>query len=109
MPKRGRGHRVGSPRDLRGRGTRHPTRGPRKARVAMRVWPGSSLPLGVLFDGVGSNVAVFSDVADAVELCLFDDDGTETRVELPERSGSVWHGYLPDLAANTHYGFRVHG
>jgi glycogen operon protein len=75
----------------------------------MRIWPGSSLPLGVLFDGIGSNVAVFSDVAEAVELCLFDDDGTETRVELPERSGSVWHGYLPDLAANTKYGFRVHG
>ena len=75
----------------------------------MRVWPGSSLPLGVLFDGVGSNVAVFSDVAEAVELCLFDEDGTETRVELPERSGSVWHAYLPDLVANTKYGFRVHG
>ncbi|MCB0998443.1 MAG: glycogen debranching protein GlgX [Acidimicrobiales bacterium] len=75
----------------------------------MRIWPGSSLPLGATFDGVGTNVAVFSDVADAVELCVFDDDGAETRVELPERSGSVWHGYLPDLDAGARYGFRVHG
>lgn len=75
----------------------------------MRVWPGNPYPLGASFDGIGTNVAIVSDVADAVELCLFDDDGTETRVQLPERSGAVWHGYLPDLAAGTHYGFRVHG
>jgi isoamylase len=74
-----------------------------------RIWPGSPLPLGATFDGVGTNVAVFSDVADAVELCLFEDDGTEVRVELPERSGSVSHGYLPDMGADTRYGFRVHG
>jgi isoamylase len=75
----------------------------------MRIWPGSSTPLGATFDGVGTNVAVFSDVAEAVELCVFDPDGTEHRVTLPERSGSVWHGYLPDLDAGTPYGFRVHG
>ena len=67
----------------------------------MRIWPGSSTPLGATFDGVGTNIAVFSDVAEAVELCVFDPDGTEHRVELPERSGSVWHGYLPDLDAGT--------
>jgi len=75
----------------------------------MRVWPGSPLPLGATFDGVGTNIAVFSDVADAIELCLFDADGHETRVNLPERSGAVWHGYFPDMDANTQYGFRVHG
>ena len=75
----------------------------------MRIWPGSSLPLGATFDGVGTNIAVFSDIAEAVEVCVFDADGAETRVELPERSGSVWHGYLPDLDAGTPYGFRVHG
>ncbi|MEO8694419.1 MAG: glycogen debranching protein GlgX [Acidimicrobiales bacterium] len=75
----------------------------------MRVWPGSSLPLGASFDGVGTNISLFSDVAEAVELCLFDDEGNEERVLLPERSGSVWHGYFPDLPANTKYGFRVHG
>ena len=75
----------------------------------MRIWPGSSLPLGATFDGVGTNIAVFSDIAEAVEVCVFDADGAETRVELPERSGSVWHGYLPDLDAGARYGFRVHG
>ena len=75
----------------------------------MRVWPGSPLPLGATFDGVGTNIAVFSDVAESVELCLFDDDGNEERIPLPERSGSVWHAYLPDLIANTKYGFRVNG
>ncbi len=75
----------------------------------MRVWPGSPLPLGATFDGVGTNISVFSEIADAVELCIFDRDGNEDRVRLPERSGSVWHGYFPDMAANTEYGFRVHG
>ena len=75
----------------------------------MRVWPGSPLPLGATFDGVGTNVAVFSEIADRIELCMFDADGVETRVDLPERSGAVWHGYFPDMDANTHYGFRVHG
>ena len=75
----------------------------------MRVWPGSSLPLGTTFDGVGTNVALFSDVAEMVEFCVFDDEHNEQRVALPERSGSVWHGYFPDVGANTRYGFRVHG
>jgi glycogen operon protein len=75
----------------------------------MRVWPGAPSPLGASFDGVGTNVAVFSEVAEAIELCVFDDDGEQTAVMLPERSGSVWHGYFPDLDAGTRYGFRVHG
>ena len=74
----------------------------------MRIWPGTSVPLGATFDGIGTNVALFSDVAEGVELCLFA-EGDEVRIELPERSGSVWHGYLPDLDAGTAYGFRVHG
>ncbi|MCU1394163.1 MAG: glycogen debranching protein [Ilumatobacteraceae bacterium] len=75
----------------------------------MRVWPGSPLPLGATFDGVGTNVALFSEVAESVEFCVFDDDGNEERHALPERSGSVWHGYFPDVGANTSYGFRIHG
>ena len=75
----------------------------------MRVWPGEPAPLGATFDGIGTNVAVFSEVAESVELCVFDADGVETRVELPERSGSVFHGYLPDLDAGSMYGLRVHG
>ncbi len=75
----------------------------------MRIWPGRPSPLGATFDGVGTNVAIFSEVADSVELCLFDDDGTEQRVELPERSGAIFHGYLPEMWAGARYGFRVHG
>ncbi|MBA2496295.1 MAG: glycogen debranching protein GlgX [Acidimicrobiia bacterium] len=73
------------------------------------MWPGEPYPLGATYDGVGTNVSVISSVAEAVELCLFDDDGTETPVRLPERSGDVWHGYLPDVAPGQLYGFRVHG
>jgi glycogen operon protein len=75
----------------------------------MRIWPGSPLPLGATFDGVGTNVAVFSDVAECVEFCVFDEEGNESRHVLPERAGSVWHGYFPDVGANTPYGLRVHG
>ena len=63
----------------------------------MRPWPGSPYPLGATYDGAGTNFAIFSEVAERVELCLFDDDGTETRVALREVDGFVWHGYLPDV------------
>ena len=75
----------------------------------MRLWPGSPFPLGATYDGTGTNFAVFSEVADAVELCLFEPDGTETRVALPERTAMVWHGYAPKLGPGQRYGFRVHG
>jgi glycogen operon protein len=75
----------------------------------VRVWPGEPYPLGSTFDGVGTRFAVVSSIAEAVELCLFDDDGAETRVELPERSGDVWHAELPDVAPGQRYGYRVHG
>jgi glycogen operon protein len=75
----------------------------------MRIWPGTQAPLGATFDGVGTNIAVFSDVAEAIFVSVFDDDGNETSVELPERSGSVFHGYLPDLDAGSRYGLRVKG
>jgi glycogen operon protein len=75
----------------------------------MEIWPGSAYPLGASFDGAGTNFAIFSEVAERVELCLFDDDGAETRVALPEVDGFVWHGYLPRVAPGQRYGFRVHG
>ncbi|MCX6464558.1 MAG: glycogen debranching protein GlgX [Pseudonocardiales bacterium] len=75
----------------------------------MHIWPGSPYPLGSSFDGGGTNFAIFSEVADRIELCLFDDDGTEVRVDLPERNGLVWHGYLPRVWPGQRYGFRVHG
>jgi len=74
-----------------------------------QLWPGEPAPLGATFDGTGTNFAIFSDVAERIELCLFPDDGAEVRVDLPERTGRVWHGYLPGVGAGTPYGYRVHG
>ena len=73
------------------------------------VWPGTAHPLGATYDGVGTNFALFSEVAERVELCLLDDDGTETRTELREVDGFVWHGYLPTAGPGQRYGYRVHG
>jgi isoamylase len=75
----------------------------------MEVWPGTAYPLGATYDGTGTNFSVFSEVAERVELCLFDPDGTETRVDLPEVDGFVWHGYLPLVEPGQRYGLRVHG
>jgi isoamylase len=75
----------------------------------MKLQPGRRYPLGAAFDGVGTNFAVFSEVAERVELCLFDDSGKETRVDLPEVDGGIWHGYAPGVAPGQRYGFRVHG
>ncbi|MEO7555328.1 MAG: glycogen debranching enzyme, partial [Acidimicrobiales bacterium] len=74
----------------------------------MRIWPGEPYPLGASFDGIGTSFAVVSEVAEGIEVCLFDEAGEE-RVELPEIEGGVWHGYLPDVAAGQRYGYRVHG
>ncbi|MEU8343905.1 glycogen debranching protein GlgX [Spirillospora sp. NPDC048832] len=73
------------------------------------VWPGDAYPLGATWDGTGTNFALFSEVARRVELCLFDADGTETRRDLPEADGFVWHGYLPGIGPGQRYGYRVHG
>ncbi|KQX75195.1 glycogen debranching protein [Aeromicrobium sp. Root472D3] len=75
----------------------------------MHPWPGSAYPLGATYDGVGTNFALFSEIADKVELCLFDEDGTETRVHLEEVDGFVHHGYLPSIGPGQRYGYRVHG
>jgi isoamylase len=75
----------------------------------MQVWPGQPYPLGATFDGVGTNFSIFSEAAHRVELCLFDDDGTETRIDLPETTALCWHGYLPDVKPGQRYGYRVHG
>ena len=73
------------------------------------VWPGGSYPLGATWDGAGTNFALFSEVAEQVELCLFDEAGSETRVPLREVDGFVWHGYLPGIVPGQRYGYRVHG
>ncbi|MGW5359619.1 glycogen debranching protein GlgX [Actinopolymorpha pittospori] len=75
----------------------------------VEVWPGTPYPLGATFDGAGTNFALFSEVAEAVELCLFDADGTETRLSLSEREASVWHGYVARVGPGQRYGYRVHG
>jgi isoamylase len=77
--------------------------------TGMEIWPGTAYPLGATFDGAGTNFALFSEVAERVELCLFDPDGTETRLDLPEVDARVWHGYLPRTGPGQLYGYRVHG
>ncbi|HZN81204.1 MAG TPA: glycogen debranching protein GlgX, partial [Mycobacterium sp.] len=72
------------------------------------IWPGKAYPLGATYDGSGTNFAVFSEAADRVELCLFD-NGTETRVTLPEVDGFVWHGFIPNIEPGQRYGYRVYG
>ena len=72
-------------------------------------WPGTAYPLGATFDGAGTNFALFSEVANRVQLCLFDDDGVETKVDLTEVDAHVWHAYLPRVSPGQRYGFRVHG
>ncbi len=76
---------------------------------ALGVWPGKPYPLGASFDGYGTNFAIFSEVADKVELCLFDAAGTETRVLLPEVDAFIWHVFLPGIQPGQRYGYRVYG
>jgi glycogen operon protein len=71
--------------------------------------PGEPFPLGATWDGRGTNFSLFSEVAERVELCLFDANGHETRVTLPERTAYCWHGYLREVGPGQRYGFRVHG
>jgi isoamylase len=75
----------------------------------VEVWPGQWRPLGATADDGGTNFALFSKHAEAVDLCLFDDDGAETRVPLRESTYHVWHGYVPSVRPGTRYGFRVDG
>ena len=84
--------------------TNFPARAP-----TFSIRPGEPFPLGATWDGRGTNFAVFSEVAEAVDLCLFDDAGGETCVRLPERTAFCWHGYLPGVRPGQRYGFRVHG
>ncbi|MDJ0393118.1 glycogen debranching protein GlgX [Rhodococcus sp. G-MC3] len=76
---------------------------------AIEVWPGSAYPLGATYDGAGTNFALFSEVAEAVDLCLIADDGTERRIRFEESDGYVWHAYLPSIIPGQKYGYRVHG
>ncbi|HET7355454.1 MAG TPA: glycogen debranching protein GlgX [Nocardioidaceae bacterium] len=75
----------------------------------MQIWPGRAYPLGATYDGAGVNFALFSEAAERVQLCLVDDDGQETRVDLAESDGYVHHAYLPGVQPGQRYGYRVHG
>ncbi|AFY87037.1 glycogen debranching protein GlgX [Chroococcidiopsis thermalis] len=73
------------------------------------LWPGNVYPLGSCWDGKGTNFTLFSENATGVELCLFDRDDEETRIQLTEVSNFVWHGYIPGIGPGQRYGYRVHG
>ncbi|WP_406149023.1 glycogen debranching protein GlgX [Streptomyces anulatus] len=78
------------------------------------VWPGAPMPLGARFrvgpDGVaGTNFALWAGGAEAVELCLYDERGTETRCPLTELTHEIWHGFVPGVRPGQRYGYRVHG
>ena len=77
--------------------------------ISQPLEPAPAAPLGAHCDGGGATFALFSSVADAVELCLFDDSGEETRRSLEQGDGFVWQGYLPGVRQGQLYGFRVHG
>ena len=82
-----------------------------RERASLRIGPGRPFPLGANWDGKGVNFALFSANAEKVELCLFDKAGAReiARVALPECTGEIWHGRLPDLLPGALYGYRVHG
>jgi len=75
----------------------------------MDVWPGRPFPLGPLWDGQGTNFALFSENAERVELCLFDADDRETRIDMAEHTAFNWHCYIPGLGPGQRYGYRVYG
>lgn len=82
-----------------------------QVKTTSRIREGLPFPLGATWDGLGVNFALFSAHATKVELCLFDDKGEVEleRIELPEYTNEIWHGYLPDAHPGQIYGYRVHG
>ncbi|WP_392962628.1 glycogen debranching protein GlgX [Streptomyces sp. LN245] len=86
----------------------------RPAAPPVGAWPGAPTPLGARFrvgpDGTtGTNFALWAGGAEAVDLCLFDEEGVETRVPLTELTHEIWHGFVPGVLPGRRYGFRVHG
>ncbi|GGI07966.1 glycogen debranching protein GlgX [Egicoccus halophilus] len=77
--------------------------------MTLEIWPGQPYPLGATYDGFGTNFALFSEAAEKVQLCLFDEDDEERCVDLNEVTGHVWHAYLPAIGPGQRYGYRVHG
>jgi glycogen operon protein len=73
------------------------------------VWPGRPFPLGASWDGQGTNFSIFSENAEGVELCLFDGEDAETRIEVPFNRAHNWYCYLPGIGPGQRYGYRVRG
>src|SRR6266702_4766090 len=73
------------------------------------IQPGAPEPLGLTLTDAGANSAVYSETAEAILLCLFHGARDIVRKTLPERTGPVFHGFVPGLGAGAHYGFRAHG
>jgi isoamylase len=74
-----------------------------------RQLPGRPFPQGATWDGDGTNFSLFSENAERVELCLFDGEGSERRIELGDCTSFQWHAYLPGVGPGQRYGYRVHG
>ncbi|MBA3367594.1 MAG: glycogen debranching protein GlgX [Geodermatophilaceae bacterium] len=81
----------------------------RRYCLPVTTWPGSAYPLGATYDGTGTNFAVFSEVAQLIELCLFDRQGVEQRIPIEDVDAFVHHVYLPGVTPGQRYGYRVHG
>ena len=73
------------------------------------TWPGHPFPLGPTWDGEGTNFSLFSEHAERVELCLFDDEDRELRLPIEERTAFNWHCYVPGVGPGQRYAYRVHG
>src|SRR5579883_1016959 len=78
--------------------------------MSITILPGKPYPLGAKWDGTGVNFALYSEHAQKVELCLFNEENVETeKIPLTEVTAFVWHGYLPGIQPGQRYGYRVHG
>jgi glycogen operon protein len=77
--------------------------------VSRAVWPGRPFPLGPTWDGDGTNFSLFSENAEGVDLCLFDEEEHEERIEVEQQTAHVWHVYLPGVGPGQRYGYRVRG
>jgi isoamylase len=86
-----------------------PPPGRRRSRPRAEVLPGRPFPQGATWDGSGTNFSLWSECAEAVELCLFDGEGNERRVEILDQTAFQWHVYLPGVGPGQRYGYRVHG
>jgi glycogen operon protein len=77
--------------------------------LKLETWPGEPFPLGAQWDGKGASFSVFSEAAEYIDLCLFDEHGKEHRVRMPDRTAYCWHGYVPGIKPGQRYGFRANG